>query len=101
MPGKHAELPADLIPAIGYIRVSMMREEAISPETQQASIEDAAARRGYRIAGWVTDLDATGRNFQRRIMGAIERAEQGPARVILVWKYSRFGRNRTGVAVNL
>lgn len=87
--------------AIGYIRVSMKREDQISPETQQAAIEDAARRRGWRVTDWVTDLDKTGRNFQRRIMGAIERAEAGPAKTILVWKYSRFGRNRLGVAVNL
>lgn len=96
-------MPPDgqLVPAIGYVRVSMMREEAISPETQKASIEDAARRRGRRIAEWVTDLDKTGRNFKRRIMKAIASVEAGGPREIIVWKYSRFGRNRTGVAVNL
>lgn len=34
-------------------------------------------------------------------MGAIERVERGEARGIAVWRYSRFGRNRTGNAVNL
>lgn len=95
------ESAADLVPAIGYVRVSMAREDQISPETQQSAIEDAGRRRGYRIVMWVTDLDKTGRDFNRRIMAAIERVEAGRARTILVWKYSRFGRNRTGVAVNL
>lgn len=95
------EPPAEPVPAIGYIRVSMKREEAISPETQQSAIEDAARRRGFRIIDWVPDLDKTGRNFKRRIMRVIERVEAGEAAAVLVWKYSRFGRDRTGVAVNL
>lgn len=92
----------DLIPAIGYIRVSMLREEQISPETQQAAIEDWAERRGRRIVDWIPDLDMTGRDFlKRRIREAISRVEAGEAREIAVWKYSRFGRDRAGVAVNL
>lgn len=34
-------------------------------------------------------------------MGGIERVEAGVARGIAVWKYSRFGRNDLGIAVNL
>jgi site-specific DNA recombinase len=92
---------ADQIPAVGYIRVSMMREEAISPELQRAAIEDWAARRGRRITEWITDLDKTGRNFNRRIRDAITAVENGTAREIAVWKYSRFGRDRFGVAEHL
>jgi site-specific DNA recombinase len=95
------EPPAEPVPAIGYIRVSIKREEMISPETQRAAIQDAARRRGRAIIAWIEDLDKTGRNFNRRIMDAIARAEAGDVREIMVWKYSRFGRNRTGVAVNL
>jgi DNA invertase Pin-like site-specific DNA recombinase len=101
---KPAALPEPLVPAIGYVRVSMMREEAISPETQQAAIEDSARRRGRRITDWVVDLDKTGRNFRRRIMEAIARVESagpGDPREIIVWKYSRFGRDRAGIALNL
>ncbi|WP_424862141.1 recombinase family protein [Streptomyces sp. MMS24-I29] len=93
-------IPA-LEPYIGYIRVSMWREEAISPELQRKAIQAWAARTGRRIIDWVIDLDKTGRNFKRRIMSAIERVEQGEARGIAVWKYSRFGRNDSGIAVNL
>lgn len=90
------------VPAIGYIRVSMMREEAISPETQRASIEDWARRNGRRIVGWAEDLDMTGREFAKRKIGTlIERVKAGEAREIAVWKYSRFGRRRDGVAANL
>jgi DNA invertase Pin-like site-specific DNA recombinase len=96
--------PVELIPALGYIRVSAWFEEKISDEIQKASIEDGARRRGRRIVAWITDLDATGRNFKRKIMeaiGAVETGEAEGAREIWVWKYSRFGRNRHGVAVNL
>lgn len=91
----------DLVPAIGYIRVSMWREEAISPEVQKAAGLNWARVHGRRIVDWVTDLDATGRNFKRKIMKVIERVEAGEAREIIVWKYSRFGRDARGIAENL
>ena len=91
----------DLIPAIGYIRVSTAREEMISPELQREAITKWAKRTGHHIIDWVEDLDKTGRNFKRKIMNAIERIERREAKVIAVWKYSRFGRNRTGIEINL
>lgn len=91
----------DLIPAIGYIRVSMAREEMISPELQRTAILRWAKRTNHRIIDWVEDLDKTGRNFKRKVMRVIERVEAGEAQVIAVWKYSRFGRTRTGVPANL
>lgn len=93
-----------LIPAIGYIRVSTWREEKISDEIQKAVITDAATRAGRVIVHWIPDLDVTGRHFKRRIMEAIEAVETGSvqgAREIWVWKFSRFGRSRYGVAINL
>lgn len=88
-------------PYIGYVRVSTWREEKISPDIQKASIMEWARRHGRRIVAWVVDLDATGRNFQRKIMGAIERVERREAKGIAVWRYSRFGRDRVGNAINL
>ncbi|MGX1912440.1 recombinase family protein [Streptomyces phaeochromogenes] len=88
-------------PWLGYIRVSTWREEKISPELQRTAIEQWAARTGRRIVDWIVDLDATGRNFKRKIMRGIERVEGKEARGIAVWKYSRFGRDRTGNAINL
>lgn len=90
-----------MIPAIGYIRVSMMLEEKISPDIQRAAIKELARRRGFAIVKWVEDLDVSGRTFQRKIMDAIGDVEAGKAKAILVWKYSRFGRNRTGNQLNL
>ncbi|MET8399614.1 recombinase family protein [Streptomyces sp900116325] len=88
-------------PWLGYIRVSTWQEEKISPELQETAINAWAARNGRHIVGWIVDLDATGRNFKRKIMQGIERVEQRKAVGIAVWKFSRFGRNDLGIAVNL
>ncbi|MFI0736446.1 recombinase family protein [Streptomyces sp. NPDC021225] len=89
-------------PWLGYIRVSTWKEEQISPELQESAIRAWAARTGRRLLEpLIIDLDATGRNFKRKIMGAIERVERGEARGIAVWRYSRFGRSRTGNVTNL
>jgi hypothetical protein len=88
-------------PWLGYIRVSTWREEKISPDLQRVAIESWAARTGRRIIDWIEDLDMSGRNFKRKIMGGIQRVEAREARGIAVWKFSRFGRNDLGIAVNL
>ncbi|MFC1420818.1 recombinase family protein [Streptacidiphilus cavernicola] len=93
-----------LVPVIGYIRVSAWFEEKISDELQKAAIEESCRRKGRTVVRWIIDLDATGRNFKRRIMEAISAVESATAegaREIWLWKYSRFGRNRHGVAINL
>ncbi|MFH8345045.1 recombinase family protein [Streptomyces sp. NPDC018045] len=97
-------IPDDLSglePYIGYIRVSTWKEEKISPQIQKAAIEDWARRTRRRIVRWIIDLDKTGRNFKRKVMRGIAAVERGDAKGIAVWKYSRFGRNRDGIAVNL
>ncbi|MFI8200073.1 recombinase family protein [Streptomyces sp. NPDC085942] len=88
-------------PWLGYIRVSTWKEEKISPELQRTAIEAWARRTGHRIVGWIEDLDQTGRNFKRKIMKGITAVERGEAKGIAVWKYSRFGRTRDGVPINL
>ncbi|MGW1152013.1 recombinase family protein [Streptomyces rubiginosohelvolus] len=88
-------------PWLGYIRVSTWREEKISPEIQRTAIEEWARRTRRRIVGWIEDLDVSGRTFKRKIMGGIERVERREVRGIAVWRYSRFGRDRVGNAVNL
>ncbi|WP_327725776.1 recombinase family protein [Streptomyces europaeiscabiei] len=93
--------PTDLIPVLGYARVSTWREEMISVDIQKSVVEEAAIRRGRFIAHWIVDPDNTGRNFKRRIMQGIEAVEQSLFPEIWVWKFSRFGRNRYGVAINL
>lgn len=93
----------ELIPVVGYARVSTWREEMISVDIQKSVVEEAAARRNRYVAEWIVDDDATGRNFKRKVMRAIEIIEDGqrPERELWSWKFSRFGRNRHGVAINL
>ncbi|MCQ9706638.1 recombinase family protein [Streptomyces sp. BSP1] len=88
-------------PWLAYIRVSTWKEEKISPELQRDAIAQWARRTGRRIVGWIEDLDVSGRHFKRKIMRCIERIEAGEARGVAVWRYSRFGRDRTGNAINL
>ncbi|MEV5673474.1 MULTISPECIES: recombinase family protein [Streptomyces] len=88
-------------PWLAYIRVSTWKEEKISPELQRDAISQWARRTGRRIVGWVEDLDVSGRHFKRKIMRCIERVEAGEVRGVAVWRYSRFGRDRTGNAINL
>lgn len=93
--------PPPPIPAIGYIRVSLLLEEQVSPEIQRQSILDWAKRSGRHIVDWIEDLDVSGRTFARKIMNGIEAIEAGQAKEIVVWKFSRFGRTRAGCAINL
>ncbi|MFH8793817.1 recombinase family protein [Streptomyces sp. NPDC017941] len=86
---------------VGYIRVSTWKEEKISPELQRTAILDWARRNHAEISVWIEDLDTTGRNFKRKIMRAIEIVEKGKERGIALWRYSRFGRDRAGNAINL
>jgi DNA invertase Pin-like site-specific DNA recombinase len=87
---------------VGYVRVSTAREEMISPEIQRQAIEDHCARKGYALEEVIEDLDATGRNFARAgVQRAIERVENAGVAAVVVWKFSRFGRNRKGWALNL
>lgn len=90
-------------PIIGYARVSTWREEMISIDIQTKAVEEAAARRSRYVTEWIIDEDATGRNFKRKVMRAIEIIEdhERPERELWSWKFSRFGRNRHGVAINL
>lgn len=90
-------------PVIGYARVSTWREEMISVAIQTKVVDEAAARQGRYVSEWIIDEDATGRNFKRKVMRAIELIEDPgrPERELWSWKFSRFGRNRHGVAINL
>lgn len=93
--------PVQLVDAIGYVRVSLAREEMISPEIQRAAITDWARRTGRRIIDWVEDLDKSGRNFRRNIMGAIERIEAREAHEIVVYRYDRWGRSAVESLANI
>lgn len=82
--------------AIGYVRVSKVgeREELLSPELQRHEQERWAQAHGTKIIDWVEDLDETGRRFEKRkIKEIIERIQAGEATTVLLWKWSRWGRN--------
>ncbi|MEU7147103.1 recombinase family protein [Streptomyces sp. NPDC045456] len=80
--------------AIVYIRVSQEREEGYSPEQQLAANETFAKQSGIDIVDVVYDLDVSGRGFaKRKVMQIIQRIEAREADCVLVWKWSRFGRN--------
>lgn len=89
--------------AIIYIRVSTEREEMQSPEQQRYSCEQYALRNGIKVVGEpVEDLDLSGTTSgKRQISTIVERVRAGEANIILVWKWSRFGRNIRESQVNL
>jgi DNA invertase Pin-like site-specific DNA recombinase len=98
----HTPIPAAPAPAVGYIRVSMAREEMVSPELQRTAIEAKARQDGATITEWIEELDISGRGFGRKgVQRAIQLVHEGTVRRVYVWKYSRFGRNATLVGVNV
>lgn len=84
---------AAALPYVGYLRVSMKREEMISPAIQRAAQERYARAEGIVIGKWVEDLDNTGRNFRRKVMGVIGWIEAGEYAGVLVYRFDRWGRN--------
>lgn len=89
--------------AIVYIRVSTEREEMQSPENQLFACTEYAQRHGLKVVGEpVADLDLSGRSFaKRRITEIIERVRSKEADLVLVWKWSRFGRNNLESQINI
>lgn len=80
--------------AVAYIRVSKEREEMISPENQLFAIQELARRKGLDVVKVFQDLDESGRTFEKRaIKQIIEAIRAGEYSTILLWKWSRWGRN--------
>ena len=87
--------------AIGIIRVSAVMgrgDDLISPELQQTAIVDHCARRGHHLVDVVSAIDDSGSQARskwwRTLDQTIGRIEAGDSDVIVVWKFSRFARNR-------
>lgn len=78
-----------------YVRQSTAREDSISPEVQEDACRRYAQQRGYEVVDVVQDLDLSGRHFAKRRVGEIiERVKAGGHfSVVLVWRWSRWGRN--------
>jgi site-specific DNA recombinase len=80
---------------VAYVRVSQEREGMISPELQLAAIEQVCDRFGYLLVATISDLDLSGQFWKRRqVEVAVQMIEDGAADVVMVWKWSRFARNR-------
>src|SRR5437764_15184112 len=88
----------------GYLRVSDKRKQAdnYSVEVQRAAITALAAREGYSVALWDSDLERGRRITQRpgylRILDAARRGEIG---AILVNHTSRWGRRTAEMVARL
>lgn len=83
--------------AVGYIRVSMVGgrgDDLVSPELQKHSQEVWAAANNVEIVAWIYDLDRSGRSFSKRqVNTAVAGVKRGDWKYILLWKWSRWGRN--------
>jgi len=79
-----------------YIRVSavMGRKDLLSPEIQETACRQKADAENIEVTGVVYDIDASGRSFDnRKILDMIEEVRRGEYEVIIIYKWSRFGRN--------
>jgi DNA invertase Pin-like site-specific DNA recombinase len=84
--------------AVIYARVSSDKQDVdLSISAQIKALRDYANRNGYLVVLEFVDEAETGKNTARkafREMISLARHPQKPFDVILVWKYSRFARNR-------
>ena len=83
---------------VPYARVSSDKQDVdLSISAQLKALREYATRNGYAIVREFVDEVESGRTSQRpafREMVAMARRHPKPFDVILVWKYSRFARNR-------
>lgn len=83
--------------AVAYIRVSAVGdrgEDLISPELQRFEIDQYAARKNLEVVAEVRDIDKSGRSFtKRRVAQVIEAIRAGEYQTVILWKWSRWGRN--------
>ncbi|MEH6373737.1 recombinase family protein [Streptomyces sp. KLMMK] len=96
-------LPEDEIPAtfrrkkraIIYVRVSVARADMISPELQVGHCQTLADHNDFEvIIEPIMDLGESGRHFEDRKIAEIkEMARNKEFDVLILWIWSRFGRN--------
>lgn len=90
------------IRAVAYVRVSLEREDMISPQLQMKAISEYCALREYEVVRVIQDLDLSGRFWKtRQVDEAIAMLERGQAEVLVVWRWSRVSRNRLDWAMAL
>jgi len=83
-----------------YARVSSERQDVdLSISAQLKALRDYAARNSYRVVTEFVDEAESGRSIDRpgfKQMIVAARQKPAPFEAILVWKLSRFARNREG-----
>ncbi|MEV7124306.1 recombinase family protein [Kitasatospora griseola] len=86
-----------------YIRVSTARPDMISPELQEFQCRGLVDRESMLLVGEpLVDLGKSGRAFSdRQIAEIIAMAERGEFDVLVLWVWSRFGRNTLESLKNL
>lgn len=91
--------------AAGYVRVSMVGargDDIMSPELQLAAIRAWCARHDADLVQVVEDIDKSGRSWRpRRIGQLVDTVAAGELDTIVVWKWSRFARDRLDWAVHV
>ncbi|GAA1333775.1 hypothetical protein GCM10009592_28260 [Brachybacterium rhamnosum] len=81
--------------AVAYLRQSTARDESISLELQETACRDYAHRQGYDVVAVEADPGISGRTFARPgVQAVMAMVERGDVDVILLWKWSRWSRNR-------
>ncbi|WP_433789746.1 recombinase family protein [Actinoplanes sp. CA-252034] len=82
---------------VAYIRVSKVGgrgDDLISPEVQRHTIDMLAEREGIQIVAEIQDIDKSGRYFaKRRVKEVIQGVKEGRWSYVILWKWSRWGRN--------
>ncbi|GAA4263918.1 recombinase family protein [Dactylosporangium darangshiense] len=90
---------------MAYIRVSKVGgrdDDLLSPELQRHAIDQLAAREGITIAEEFQDLDKSGRDFTKRsVAKIIQGIRDGKWKYVVLWKWSRWGRNMRESQIHL
>lgn len=93
----HHTGPCGCEPALAYVRVSQVgdREILISPDIQVDYCLKHAARTGRRIVKILSDINRSGQTFRKRsVEQCLRLIDRNTARGVIVWKWSRWGRNQ-------
>lgn len=85
---------ADIIPAMGYVRVSSkLQTDGYTQEVQRRAIREYAAREGYYLVGIAEDVQR-GRIVTRAgYQGVLESVRRGESHAVIVYMFDRWGRD--------
>jgi DNA invertase Pin-like site-specific DNA recombinase len=90
---------------LALIRVSKERDGMTSPDVQRNAIQQFADSQNIEVIDWIEGLDESGSDRKSawwpRLDQSIDRMQAGECDVILVWRFSRVGRQRLRWAIAL